>query len=483
MVDYMEEILSKVKDRIGKSADFIVREIDILSRRVNLLFFETLCDTKNIDDFVLEYLNYLEINKKSTLNLYEYIKKFIPSHNISELYSIDEILQSLYSGHVVCIIKDKYFAMEFRKKLDSGVLPVEAEKTIKGPKDAFTENYQVNIGLIRKRLKTDKLKLEELTVGTKSNTKIGILYLNDIVNLKLVEKIKKKIKKINIDSVPDSNYVYEFIRTDNSMFPSVLSTERPDLAIYKLLNGKIALVVENTPFAILLPVFFFEFFHTMDDYYQNNKNAFYTRLIRILAFIIAVALPGIYIALITYNHEIIQPELLVNFTSQKEGVPFPTVVEALVLSITFEILRETDIRTPASLGSALSIVGALVLGDAAVQAGLVSPIMVIVIAITAISEMIFNVTDISNTVKIWRLIFMFLASVSGIIGVFMSLILLIAQLSSISSFGMPYMYPIVPLDIEDQGNNVILTKKYKMEFRNKLTAKKNIKRGNYDEKA
>ena len=215
----------------------------------------------------------------------------------------------------------------------------------------------------------------------------------------------------------------------------------------------------------------------MDDYYQNNINAFYMRIIRLFAFIITVMLPGIYIALITYNHEIIPPSLIVNFAMQKDGVPFPTVIEALVMNITFEILRETDLRTPSKLGSALSIVGALVLGDAAVQAGLVSPIMVIVIAITAISELIFSTNEVGNSVKLWRLIFIAFAGFSGILGVFIAFILLVGELCSINSFNIPYMYPTSPLNLKDQENNIILSNNYKMKFRNKLTSFKNIKRG------
>ena len=190
-----------------------------------------------------------------------------------------------------------------------------------------------------------------------------------------------------------------------------------------------------------------------------------------------VILPGLYIALITYNYEIVPTTLLTNFAIQKENVPFPTIIEALLMNTIFEILHETDLRAPSTLGSALSIVGALVLGDAAVKAGLVSPIMVIVIAITAISELIFSINDVSNASKIWRLLFIILASTSGIIGIFIGIFLLISELTSINSFGYPYMYPSSPFDKLDEENNIVLTKKYKFSFRNKLTAKRNIKRG------
>ena len=193
--------------------------------------------------------------------------------------------------------------MEVRRQLDSGISKVESEKTIRGPKDAFTENYQTNIGLIRKRIRNENLWLEEFNIGKKSNTKIGIMYINDIANKNLIENIKNKISIINIDSIPDSTYIYDYFKKNKSLFPNVLLTERPDLVSYKLLSGKVAIVVDNTPYVLLVPAFFMEFFHTMDDYFQNTFNSTYIRLIRIIAFITTVMLPGFYIALITYNYE------------------------------------------------------------------------------------------------------------------------------------------------------------------------------------
>ena len=470
-------MIEQIKKRTGNSKDLVIRELDICNEKISLLFFETLCDTKNINDFVLEYLSYLKANKKIILNIKDYLKKYVPTYKIIEVKTCDDVLKYLFLGFAILVVNNKYYAMEFRRILDSGIMKAENEKTIKGPRDSFTENYQTNIGLIRKRIRSENLWLKEVTVGRLSNTRVGILYANNVANNKLVDKVVKEIEKIDIDTIPDSNYIYEYISKNKSLFPNVISTERPDLASHKISNGKIAIVVDNSPFVILLPSFFVEFFHTMDDYFQNSINSTYMRIIRIIAFCITVMLPAFYIALITYNHEILTPNLVVNFAMQKEGVPFPTILEAILMNITFEILRETDIRAPSALGSALSIVGALVLGDAAVQAGLVSPIMVIVIAITAISELIFSVNDISNAVKIWRLIFIVFASIGGMLGVFIALILLVSELSSINSFGLPYMYPSTPLDIKDQGNDILITKKYKMQFRNKLTARKNTKRG------
>lgn len=457
----VSDMLDEILNRLSNNPDFVNRKYD----KFNILFFETLCDTRNINDFILKYLN--------CNNNIEKITNF----KIVEMNNIDDVITNLYSGFVIIVNDNKFYSMEFKRALDSGINACENEKILKGPKDGFTENYQTNIGLIRKRLRTDKLRLKEFTVGTKSKTKICVMYVDDIANIDTVNKIIDRINNINIDSIMDSSYIYEYIRKNNSLFPTAINTERPDMVSYKLLNGKIAIVVENVPNVILIPIFFDEFFHTMEDYYTNTKNATYMRIIRVIAFFITIMLPSLYIALITYNHEIIPPSLLINFATQKDGVPFSTIFEAVMMNIIFEILRETDARTPSTLGSALSIVGALVLGDAAVKAGLVSPIMVIVIAITAISELVFSINDLSNATKIWRLIFIFLASISGILGVYIALILLVSCISNTNSINYPYMYPLSPFDKDDIKDDILLSLKYKMKKRNKLTAKKNTTRG------
>ena len=410
-------MLDNIIKKLNENPDFVVRKININNCDVTFLFFETLTSTSNINEFILKYTSYLKANKKLILNIDKYLSTYVPNFKIKKLDLEDDILTNLFSG------------------------------------------------------------LKELNVGKISKTKVGIMYDKDICDIKCVEKIITKIKSIDIDTIIDSNYIYEYIKEDKTLFPSVITTERPDLVSYKILNGKVAIVVENTPYVLLLPAFFIEFFHTMDDYYQNTKNTVHMRIIRFISFIIAVILPALYIALITYNHEIIPPSLLINFTMQKEGVPFPTILEALIMNVIFEILRETDLRTPSTLGSALSIVGAIVLGDAAVEAGLVSPIMVIVIAITAISELIFSTNEMSNVVKLWRLLFIIFAGLYGMVGVFVCVVLMTSSLSSVTSIGYPYLYPYAPYNKNDLNNAIRLTEKYKLTLRNKLTSFKNKIRG------
>ena len=271
IIKMVKIMLDNIIKKLNENPDFVIRKININNCDVTFLFFETLTSTSNINEFILKYTSYLKANKKLILNIDKYLSTYVPNFKIKKLDSEDDILTNLFSGFVIMCISNNFYSMEVRRQLDSGIEKASNEKVIKGPKDAFCENYQTNIGLIRKRIRTDALVLKELNVGKISKTKVGIMYDKDICDIKCVEKIITKIKSIDIDTIIDSNYIYEYIKEDKTLFPSVITTERPDLVSYKILNGKVAIVVENTPYVLLLPAFFIEFFHTMDDYYQNNK--------------------------------------------------------------------------------------------------------------------------------------------------------------------------------------------------------------------
>lgn len=472
-----KRIINKVKEKVGDAPDIIIKNINFYNHTIYLLFSEALSDKVLINKFLLKY--FLEADSPPEEDLLTYLETNIPAHKILKIDSYDELMYSLLSGFSIFIIDDYPLALaiETKASLDSGVLEAGSETVIKGPKDAFTENYQTNIGLVRKRIKTDTLWFNEITIGTRSQTKIAIMYLYDIANIKLVQKITKKIKKINIDSIMDSNYIIDLISENKrSLFPNYISTERPDRVTKELLEGKIGIIVENTPFAVIIPASFFDFFRTTEDLYKKTINANFTRITRFIAFFLAVLLPAVYIAIITYNHEAIPKDLILSFYSQREGVPFPTVVEAALMIIVFEILKEADTRIPNTIGSALSIVGALVLGEAAVNAGIVSAITVIVIATTAISGLIVYSFDLVNGIRIWTFIFIIFASLAGIFGILCSGLLFIIYMSSINSFGIPYLSPVAPFNIKNQDNAVIITNKGKFFKRDFLTAKKNLKR-------
>lgn len=235
----------------------------------------------------------------------------------------------------------------------------------------------------------------------------------------------------------------------------MISSERPDLVSFYLLQGRIALVVENTPFVIIIPAFLNDFINNIEDYYQKDLNVVITKFIRYLAFIITIITPALYVALITFDQESIPTQLLLSFSTQREGVPFPAYIEAFIMIFAFEILREGDYRVPNTGGSTLSIVGALILGDAAVSAGIVSPIMIIVIAITTISGLMFTDISMANALRSWRIIFLIFSSIAGLVGVGVACVLLISKLASTTSATKPYTYPIAPFNFDTISKNII----------------------------
>lgn len=442
------------------SPDLKIRNLKIKLTDIYVIYFESLCNSTTINDFILKPII------KNNINSIRKLKNNIPNGNIKELNNEQDLFYCLYSGFTIVFIDNKFIAFETKYSLDSGILEASNEKVIKGPKDAFSENYQVNLGLIRKRIKTNNLKLKEFNIGTTSKTKVALFYIDGITDKSLVDKIEKKLKTMNLDYVANSNYIFENLSNKNYMFPTSLMTERPDLAAFSLMEGRICLIVENSPMILVIPSFFSDFIKSVDDYYQNEKNVSITRIIRTLAFLIAIVTPGFYIALTTFNQETLPTTVLINFSMQREGVPFPSAVEAILLWLTFEILREADTRVPFVVGSSMSIVGALVLGQAAVEAGMISPIMIIVIAISSVASFLFSDNDIVNTIRVWKLIFLLLGSFLGIYGIFISSLLLIIRVCSIDSFGYDYTIPSSPFNLNEQKNSFILTRKYKLNKRN-----------------
>ncbi len=501
-----EDIVNYIKTSTSNSKDIAYRKVQVLDSIIYVVYSETLTSTDRISDFVIrsikeisyedikkERLNKVQneldtyiddnlevdknkINKKQRIydNLNKKMGRFeitpedilnkltenIAISNVKEIdLKEDDIFYYLFSGFVCIIYNKKIIVAETKATLDRAINTPMIENNIKGPKDAFTENYQSNIGLIRKRIKSEKLVLEENKIGRRSKTKIGILYVSDIARKDLVNYIKNKLKKIDIDAILDSNYIMEILEDSNkTTFPTMISTERPDLVSYYILQGRIALVVENSPFVLVLPAFIDDFINNIEDVYQKSSDVILTKIVRYIAFFVTIFTPAVYISLITFNQEAIPTELLLSFVAQRKGVPFPAFFEAILMILSFEILREGDYRVPNVAGSTLSIVGALILGDAAVSAGIVSPIMIIVIAITTISGLMFADINMANSLRLWRLILLIFAAVAGLIGVAIGTLLLVIKIASSTSYTKPYTYPIAPLNFTNIMKQIIKRK-------------------------
>lgn len=455
------------------SSDIVTRIIK-KKKEVGYLYLESVCS----DDKISDFLNKSLVKNITFTNLMKHLENNIFNSHITTCNNFEDLFYFLASGYTAIFVNGESNAIVIETKtvLDRGVSEASSEPIVRGPKDSFTENNATNIGLIRKRIKDPNLIFKEVKIGRRTKTKVTVSFIEDISDQNRVEKIIQELNKIDIDGILDSGYIREFLKQKNSsIFPQMISTERPDLACTSLLDGKIVILVENTPYVLIIPGLFIDFIHSPEDNYQKASNATFNRLLRLVCLFITIFTPALYIALMTFNPEIIPDQLLISLAIQREGVPFPTAVEVFVFIITFEILRQADVHSPTVSGSAMNIVGALILGDAAVNAGIVSPIAIIVIAITSIGELVFYDVDMINALRIWRIIFIIASLFLGIIGLVAALFIFVSKLSSLVSFGVPYLSPVSPIS----GNGI---KNYLVRFkRNLLTERvkylsKNTKR-------
>ena len=472
------EFIDKIKKDCN-SPDLNIKIINNKKDIIATIYFESITSTSDVNYRVIEGISTdIRYNIKYK-NLFNYIYNSINSTSLKILEDYQEILNYLYNGFVIIAINNekKVIACEARATLDRGIMTPTTEAIVRGPKDGFTEKVNKNLGLIRRRIKTNNLKVIEKNVGRLTKTRICLCFMDNICDNNLINSIIEKIDEIDIDSIIDSGYLRELIINDNnSSFPTIMSTERPDNACMSLLDGKVVILIDNTPFSLIIPTFFSDYFHTPEDYYQKSINVSFIRIIRFLAFFISILTPAIYIALVTYNQKNIPTTFLFNFINQRVGVPFPSFIEAFIMMIAFEILKESDIRLPSIGGSSVSILGGIIIGDAAVSAGIVSPIMVVVISITAISSLVFSSVDMVSAIRNYRILFLFSSALLGIYGIILMSLFLIVKLTSLETFNIPFMYPFAPFNFKEQKDTIIRESRNKLEFRNFLTARKNIRR-------
>ena len=464
MVNYMLDIIYKLKKDTNNNENIIYRKKQILYKTIYIIFNETISSSDTISDFIIRSLN------KINIPIYKNIINNISNFKYKEINTYKDICYYLNSGFTIIIYsKNKYIALETKKDLSRGVSPPITENTPRGALDAFTENIETNIGLIKRRIKDNNLWIKNYNLGKYTNTNVSLLYINTIAKDKLIHDIDILLNKINIDGIIATGTIRNLIQKENkNNFPSIISTEKPYTAIKYLLKGNAIVLADNDPFALILPANINDFFVSEEDDFSKSINISITRIIRYITFAITLLTPGVYIALTTYNQEIIPTKLLISIAAQREGVPFSTFVEALLMIISFEILRESDLKIPSFASSALSIVGALILGEAAVSAGIVSPIMIIVIAITSISSLIFVEPEFINAMRLYRFMFMVGATLLGIHGVLLVLIIMLANLSSYDFLGMPYLTPFAPPIYANLKDSIIKSKTKNINKRNPI---------------
>ncbi len=469
----MNGLVKRLQKEFRDVPDLTIKQIKIgFFKTIYVIYLETVSSSDKVNDYVLKSLSSISSSK------FRYIPNLdsiLPGPNTKKVNNYDEIEFYITNGFTVIIKGMEILAIETKADINRSVGNPDTEPAINGPKDAFTENYQINLGLVKRRIKSNTFKTKEFIVGRKTKTKVGLLYFDDIANLELINEIKDKIKKIDIDGIVDASSLGQLICDENKVhFPTYLLTERPDNVAKALLEGKIAIMVDTSPFVIIIPAFFADFINPGVDNYNKSTNVNFLKIVRISCFFLSMMIPAIYIALVNYNQETIPTPLLVSFSIQRDGVPFPAIVEAFIMLFVCEMLRESDIRFPNSYGSAISILGALVLGDAAVNAGIVSPIMIIVISLTFMASLIFTEVEVASALRTMRFIFLILAIFYGILGILFGVLYFLIRINDVHSFGKPYFYPITPFDKTYFFKSVLKKETKKDKKRSKMLTNKNF---------
>lgn len=432
-------VFKYINDTFKDTPDLVERKIKYSFSCVHIYYIETICSSEQINNFILKNL--------TNPNGPRRFKDILAGPNFKEI-DLGRLEFYLYNGFTALVYKGKIYVIETKASLDRSVSFPEMEQDLYGAKDALLENYQKNIGLIKRRLKSSHLKTKEYKLGRFTQTATGVLYIDNITDMSLVKRIDELLNKIDTDSVIDVGELKQFLTMDKgNVFPPTKLTERPDVIVKALLDGKVVIVMDTSPFAIILPAVLADFINPISDKYLYQRNANNLKILRMICFFLTIFTPAFYIAIITYNQETIPASLLTNFITQNEGIPFPATIETFFMIFICEMLRESDIRFPSNFSSSISILGALILGDAAVSANIVSPIMIIITALTFISSMIFSNVELSGAIRIWRFIAMIIASFYGLYGVALAFIFFIVSLSSYSSFGLPYTFPVVPFSL------------------------------------
>jgi len=405
-------------------------------------------------------------------------KKLLPIQQIEETRNLGQVIDAVLAGDTVLLVDGHASAIisatrgwESRKVEES-----QTELVVRGPREAFIETIRVNISLLRRKIKNPNLKIEAMKLGQVTKTDVAVVYIKGIVNEKLVTEVKERLNRINIDSILETGYIEELIEDNSwSPFSTVGHTERPDKVVAQLLEGRVAILVDGTPYALTVPLLFVEALQTPEDYYERSMYSSAVRLIRWVSMVISLFAPSLYIAVITFHHEMLPTALLLSLAAQREAVPFPAFVETFFLEFVFEILREAGIRLPRQVGQAVSIVGALIIGEAAVRAGLVAAGTVILVALTGIASFTFNYY-VSTTMRLLRFPIMVLAGTLGLYGVICGVLAILVHLATLRSFGVPYLSPLAPLSTGDLKDATVRAPWWAMLRRPRLTGMANPQR-------
>lgn len=505
----INENLEYVKTKYNTliNSDIIVREF-ILNARGNqykafLLYIDGMVDSQILNDFVLESLmlrnrnnlfngeqnriisesttNNVIIRKVKKFNLADYIEScLIPQNSITQQSSFDDIFAGINSGNCALFVDtlSVCFDIDVKGFKQRSISQPENEIVIKGPHEAFVENLRTNTSLLRRFTNNENLTIENVKVGKITKTNCAVCYIKDITNDNLVAEAKYRLNNLEIDSLLSAGELEQLLTDTNVLgIPKILVSERPDNAVKALLQGRVVIIVNGSPYALILPAILIDFLSSPED--TNLKPIFgnFLKLIRVISAFFTLLLPGLYIAITSFHREIIPTELLYSILSSRQTVPFPIILEILIMEISFEIIREAGLRVPSPIGPTLGIVGALVLGQAAVSAGIVSPILIIIVAMTGISSFAIPDYSFSFHLRFFRFGFILLGFLAGFLGIGIGIFIYLSELCDLETFGVSYTAPYAPF-IDSKNNGFLLPPIWKREYRASYLASKREKKQN-----
>ena len=477
----LKENEAYIREKCANCADILIRPMKLgEERKVDCLmvYLEVAVSNMMLEDSALgKMMNHFW--ESSPEQIQEFVKNnSLGIADVRKFSTMEEAMSAMLAGNAVFFMNGYDKAMKISSKgyPNMGVQEVKTEKVVRGSREGFTDSVKTNSALVRKRLRDTSMKVLEQPIGVRSNTMIQILYMEDLVQEDLLEDLKERLERYEIDGIMDSGML-EQLTEDNwySPFPQYQTTERPDRAAQELLNGKIVVLCDNTPVGLVLPSTFNGFMESSEDWYHHFEMASFLRVLRYLAMVVAALLPGLYLAVIRFHTQILPPNMILSFAEAREGVPFSSVVELTFLELSFELIREAGVRIPGALGNTIGIVGGLIIGQAAVTANIVSPIVVIIVALTALSSMALPNEEFAAAFRLLKYGFLFLGGYLGIFGLVIGIYFVLAHLAGLLSFGLPYLTPFVKKEGDKKTGSGILRVPFKERKRRSVYAREEEK--------
>ncbi len=461
----LEENEKMVQALFSDCSDFVIRRFQIEEGiQAMIVFVDGLVNT----DLVNDAMKALMILEGGAVRIENLNNTTLPVSQIQASDTWGDFLISILGGDTGLFVEhnDKALLLGIRGPQNRSIGEPETEAVIRGPREGFIENIRTNTSLLRRRIKTPQLKMKPLTCGKQSNTSLVISYIDGICAPSIIEEVEKRIAKIDADAILESGFIEEYIQDSSfSPFPQIQYTERPDTVAAALLQGRVAILTDGTPFALLVPTVFWDLLQANEDYYERFEIATLIRWLRYLFLMLSLTTPALYIAATTFHQDMLPTQLLLSIAAAREAIPFPALIEALIMEVTFEALREAGLRLPRTIGQTVSILGALVIGQAAVQAGIVSAPMVIIVSITGIASFTIPNFSAAISVRMLRFPLMFAAASFGMYGILLGLMLILGHMAGLRSFGIPYLSPVGPMSLSDLKDVALRSPMWMMDRR------------------